>query len=91
MGRPVLMPLLGLVAAGHSAPAACQTASDERPDTLVNLATVQSGPRVQADELDGAIQRSPATRPCWPAAPPCAWPLARPPRADRPRHGTRNQ
>ena len=31
----------------------------ERPDTLVNLATVQSGPRVQADELDGALRQQP--------------------------------
>ncbi|WP_233635571.1 tetratricopeptide repeat protein [Hymenobacter setariae] len=39
--------------------AACQAAPSERPDTLVNLATVQSGPRVQADELDGAIRQQP--------------------------------
>lgn len=39
--------------------AACQSAPAERPDTLVNLATVQSGPRVQADELDGAIRQQP--------------------------------
>jgi tetratricopeptide (TPR) repeat protein len=39
--------------------AACQAAPAERPETLVNLATVQSGPRVQADELDGAIQQQP--------------------------------
>lgn len=38
---------------------ACQSAPAERPDTLVNLATVQSGPRVQADELDGALRRQP--------------------------------
>ena len=38
---------------------ACQTTPAERPDTLVNLATVQSGPRVQADELNGAIAREP--------------------------------
>ena len=37
----------------------CQAAPTERPDTLVNLATVQSGPRVQADELNGAIVREP--------------------------------
>ena len=37
----------------------CQTAPTEQPDTLVNLATVQSGPRVQADELNGAIAREP--------------------------------
>ncbi|MGI4737964.1 MAG: tetratricopeptide repeat protein [Janthinobacterium lividum] len=48
-----LFPLLALLLAGcHATPA-------ERPDTLVNLATVQSGPRVQADELDGAIQQQP--------------------------------
>ncbi len=47
------LPLVGgLLAACHAAPA-------ERPDTLVNLATVQSGPRVQADELNGAIAREP--------------------------------
>jgi tetratricopeptide (TPR) repeat protein len=39
--------------------AACHTTPAERPDTLVNLATVQSGPRVQADELDGAIRQQP--------------------------------
>ncbi|MCC3153018.1 tetratricopeptide repeat protein [Hymenobacter sp. BT770] len=39
--------------------AACQAEPNERPDTLVNLATVQSGPRVQADELNGAIVREP--------------------------------
>ncbi len=39
--------------------AACQAAPAEHPDTLVNLATVQSGPRVQADELDGAIRQQP--------------------------------
>lgn len=39
---------------------ACQPASPaEQPDTLVDLATVQSGPRVQADELNGAIRRQP--------------------------------
>ncbi|MBF9220290.1 tetratricopeptide repeat protein [Hymenobacter ruricola] len=38
---------------------ACQTTPAESPDTLVNLATVQSGPRVQADELNGAIAREP--------------------------------
>jgi tetratricopeptide (TPR) repeat protein len=39
--------------------AACQAAPAEHPETLVNLATVQSGPRVQADELDGAIRQQP--------------------------------
>jgi tetratricopeptide (TPR) repeat protein len=38
---------------------ACQTTPAERPDMLVDLATVQSGPRVQADELNGAIAREP--------------------------------
>ncbi|WP_310397213.1 tetratricopeptide repeat protein [Hymenobacter sp.] len=38
---------------------ACQSAPAERAETLVNLATVQSGPRVQADELNGAIAREP--------------------------------
>ncbi len=51
IGLPAL--LAGLALAG------CQTAPAERPDTLVNLATVQSGPRVQADELNGAIAREP--------------------------------
>ena len=44
--------LLGLLAG-------CQTAPAERADTLIDLATVQSGPRVQADELNGAIRRDP--------------------------------
>jgi tetratricopeptide (TPR) repeat protein len=39
--------------------AACQSAPTERPDVLVDLSTVQSGPRVQADELDGAIRQQP--------------------------------
>jgi len=38
---------------------ACHPEPAERPDMLVNLATVQSGPRVQADELNGAIAREP--------------------------------
>ncbi|MDQ2769100.1 MAG: tetratricopeptide repeat protein [Bacteroidota bacterium] len=38
---------------------ACETAPTDKPDTLIDLATVQSGPRVQADELNGAIQREP--------------------------------
>ena len=38
---------------------ACQPAPSEQPDTLVDLATVQSGPRVQADELNGASAREP--------------------------------
>ena len=44
--------------AGLALPA-CQPAPPEQPDTLVDLATVQSGPRVQADELNGAIAREP--------------------------------
>jgi len=39
--------------------AACQGTPIERPDVLVDLSTVQSGPRVQADELDGAIRQQP--------------------------------
>ena len=39
--------------------AGCQAAPAERADTLIDLTTVQSGPRVQADELNGAIQREP--------------------------------
>lgn len=39
--------------------AACQGTPTERPDVLVDLSTVQSGPRVQADELDGAIRQQP--------------------------------
>ena len=50
-------PVLAVVGAGLLA--ACQSDPDEQPDTLVDLATVQSGPRVQADELDGAIRRQP--------------------------------
>ena len=51
-GCPVLL-------LGGLALAACQATPAEQPDTLVNLATVQSGPRVQADELNGAIAREP--------------------------------
>ena len=50
--------------AGCLAAASCQSAPSEQPDTLLTLATVQSGPRVQADELNGAIGASPAIRPC---------------------------
>jgi tetratricopeptide (TPR) repeat protein len=48
-----LLPFLALLLA------ACQGTPTERPDTLVDLATVRSGPRVQADELDGAIRQQP--------------------------------
>ncbi|WP_375415978.1 tetratricopeptide repeat protein [uncultured Hymenobacter sp.] len=52
--RPRLALLL-LLALG-----ACQPGGPAGPpDTLVDLATVQSGPRVQADELNGAIGRQP--------------------------------
>jgi tetratricopeptide (TPR) repeat protein len=37
----------------------CQSDAAEQPDTFVTLKTVQSGPRVQADELNGAIAREP--------------------------------
>ena len=43
-----------------AATTACTSTPAERPDSLVNLGTVQSGPRVQADELDGAIRQQPA-------------------------------
>ena len=49
----VSVPVLALAAT------ACQTTPAEQPDTLVDLATVQSGPRVQADELNGAIAKEP--------------------------------
>ncbi|AWM32386.1 tetratricopeptide repeat protein [Hymenobacter nivis] len=50
--------LAGLLATALGLPG-CQSAPAERPDTLVDLATVQSGPRVQADELDGALRQQP--------------------------------
>ena len=53
LNRRVGVLLIALVMVG------CHAAPTERPDTLVNLATVQSGPRVQADELNGAIAREP--------------------------------
>jgi tetratricopeptide (TPR) repeat protein len=34
-------------------------ADEEQPETMVSLATVQSGPKIQAEELDGAISRQP--------------------------------
>lgn len=46
-------PLVLLLAAG------CESAPDERPDRMVDLKTVQSGPAIQAAELDGAISRQP--------------------------------
>ncbi|GAB2783969.1 hypothetical protein GCM10027175_23120 [Hymenobacter latericoloratus] len=48
-----------LPAAGALGLVACSDAPAERPDTMVNLRTVQSGPRIQAEELDGAIARQP--------------------------------
>jgi len=51
--KVVSLALLGLMAS------ACRNEPAERPDTLVDLATVQGGPRVQADELNGAIAREP--------------------------------
>lgn len=39
--------------------AACHPDRAEQPDRLIDLTTVQSGPRVQADELNGAIARAP--------------------------------
>ena len=53
---PVLL-WCALLAAGGLA--GCQSAPAEQSDVLVDLATVRSGPRVQADELDGAIRRQP--------------------------------
>ncbi|MDO7873724.1 tetratricopeptide repeat protein [Hymenobacter sp. ASUV-10] len=50
---------IALPLAGAGGLLACQSSPEEQPDTFVNLATVQSGPRVQADELDGAIRREP--------------------------------
>jgi tetratricopeptide (TPR) repeat protein len=48
-----------LLFAGLPLLAACQGAPTERPETLVDLASVRTGPRVQADELDGAIRQQP--------------------------------
>ena len=53
--RFLLLPML--LAAGLFG--GCNSSSTDRPDTLIDLATVQSGPRVQADELNGAIAREP--------------------------------
>ncbi|OUJ74612.1 hypothetical protein BXP70_07510 [Hymenobacter crusticola] len=38
---------------------ACERTPAERPDRMINLATVQSGPQLQAQELEGAIARQP--------------------------------
>ncbi|RYU76439.1 tetratricopeptide repeat protein [Hymenobacter persicinus] len=38
---------------------ACESAPPEQAARMVNLKTVQSGPRIQAQELDGAISRQP--------------------------------
>ena len=37
----------------------CESAPASRPEMMVNLATVQSGPHIQAQELNGAIERQP--------------------------------
>jgi tetratricopeptide (TPR) repeat protein len=39
--------------------AGCSDTPEEQPEQMVNLKTVQSGPHIQAEELDGAIQRQP--------------------------------
>lgn len=38
---------------------ACASAPEEQPERMVDLKTVQSGPAMQAQELDGAIRRQP--------------------------------
>ncbi|MCB2376942.1 tetratricopeptide repeat protein [Hymenobacter sp. BT635] len=38
---------------------ACESAPASRSEKMVNLASVQSGPQIQAQELDGAIARQP--------------------------------
>jgi tetratricopeptide (TPR) repeat protein len=38
---------------------ACGNSAAEQPDVMVNLATVQSGPAIQAQDLEGAIARQP--------------------------------
>jgi tetratricopeptide (TPR) repeat protein len=49
----LLAPLAGLLSGcGNSTP-------NERPEVMVDLATVQSGPKIQAAELEGAIARQP--------------------------------
>ena len=52
--RPfLLLPLAALLATG------CGAGAEEQPETMVDLKTVQSGPGIQAEELDGAIARQP--------------------------------
>lgn len=46
-----------LLAVGASG---CDNAPASRPEVMVDLATVQSGPRIQAEELNGAIERQPS-------------------------------
>lgn len=48
-----------LLATGPAVVAGCADAPAERPETMVNLRTVQSGPKIQAEELEGAIARQP--------------------------------
>ena len=48
----LLLPLAALLTA-------CDSAPTERAAQMVNLKTVQSGPKIQAQELDGAISRQP--------------------------------
>ncbi|QNH60482.1 tetratricopeptide repeat protein [Hymenobacter sediminicola] len=52
--RPfLLLPLTALLAT------ACGAGAEEQPEAMVDLKTVQSGPKIQAEELDGAIARQP--------------------------------
>ncbi|RPD45696.1 hypothetical protein DNI29_16190 [Hymenobacter sediminis] len=48
-----------LLLAGSTGLSSCTDAPAERPEKMVNLKTVQSGPKIQAEELDGAISRQP--------------------------------
>ncbi|UYZ64145.1 tetratricopeptide repeat protein [Hymenobacter weizhouensis] len=54
---PVAARLLLVLAAGLAA--GCAEVPVEQPARMVNLRTVQSGPAIQAQELDGAIARQP--------------------------------
>jgi hypothetical protein len=66
-----LLPFLALLLA------ACQGTPTERPDTLVDLATVRSGPRRPMSWMEPS-NSSPTILACWLGGLACAWLLASP-------------
>ncbi|WP_073288816.1 tetratricopeptide repeat protein [Hymenobacter psychrotolerans] len=51
--RYLLLPVVALVGVS------CSSGAEEQPERMVDLKSVQSGPKIQAEELEGAIARQP--------------------------------